>query len=77
MLLGSLGTNFHVDLGIFCIQTCYSACLVASLWRPGGPWDDLGTILGRSWGDPGTILGHWRAKEGPGEPEAWILSILC
>ena len=27
------------------------------LWRPGGPWDDPGTILGRSWDDPGTLEG--------------------
>ena len=35
-----------------------------------GPWDDPGTILGRSW-DSG---GH---KEGPCEVQAWILSICC
>ena len=27
------------------------------LWRPGGPWDDPGAILGRSWDDPGTLGG--------------------
>ena len=27
------------------------------LWRPGGPWDDPGAILGRSWDDPGTVGG--------------------
>ena len=32
------------ELGIFGTQTCHSACLVDSLWRPGGPWDDLGTL---------------------------------
>ena len=26
------------------MQTCYLACVVAALWRPGGPWDDLGTL---------------------------------
>ena len=39
MILGSIGTNFHVDLGF----PCYLACLVASLWLPGGPWGDPGT----------------------------------
>ena len=42
MILGGLGINFHVDLDIFGTQTCSLACLVASLWRPGGPWDDTG-----------------------------------
>ena len=31
------------DLGILGSQTCHLACLVASLWRPGVPWVDLGT----------------------------------
>ena len=45
-------------LGIFATRSqvygahgCHLACLVSLLWRPGGPWDD-----------PGTILGHWRAQ---------------
>ena len=42
--LDGLGTDFHVDLGILGAQTCYLACLVATLWRPG-----------RRWGDPGTL----------------------
>ena len=33
------------------------ACLVPLLWRPGGPWNDPGAILGRSWDDPGTVGG--------------------
>ena len=33
-----------MDLGIFGTQTCHLACEVASLWRPGGPRDDLGTL---------------------------------
>ena len=36
---------------------CHLACLVPLLWRPGGPWDDPGTIPGRSWDDPGTLEG--------------------
>ena len=36
--------NFHLDLGIFGTQTCSLACLVASLWRPGRPWADPGTL---------------------------------
>ena len=44
MILYGLGTTFHVDLGIFRTQTCYLTCLVASLWRLGGPWGDLGTL---------------------------------
>ena len=39
--LGGLGINFHADLGIVGTQTCSLACLVTSLWRPGG-------ALGRS-----------------------------
>ena len=64
-------------LGIFATRSqvygahgCHLACLVPLLWRPGGPWDDPGTILGRSW----DIGGH---KEGPCEVQAWILSIFC
>ena len=34
----------QADLGNFGTPTCYLACLVASLWRPGGPWGDLGTL---------------------------------
>ena len=42
---GGLGINLHVDLGpFFGAQTCCLACLVASPWHPGGPWDDLGTL---------------------------------
>ena len=44
MILGGLGTDFHVDLDIFGTQTCSLACLVASLWPPGGSWDDPGTL---------------------------------
>ena len=44
MILGGLGTNFHVDLCAFVTETCCLAFLVASLWRPGGPWDDPGTF---------------------------------
>ena len=63
-------------LGIFATSSqvygahgCHLACLVPLLWRPGGPWDDTGTVLGRSW----DIGGH---KEGPCEVQAWILSIF-
>ena len=51
MILGGLGHNFHVDLGVFGTQTCSLACLVAALWRPGGPWGDPWT-LGRTLGGP-------------------------
>ena len=58
MILGVLATNFHVDLIISCTRTCYLACLVASLWRPGRP---LGRFL---------VIGDWGAQErtlsGPG-----------
>ena len=64
-------------LGIFATRSqvysahgCHLACLVPLLWRPGVPWDDPRTILGRSW----DIGGH---KEGPCEVQAWILSIFC
>ena len=43
--------------GRFVAHGCYLACLVPLLWRLGGPWDDLGAILGRSWGDCGTLEG--------------------
>ena len=56
-------------LGIFATRSqvhgahgCHLACLVPLLWRPGGPWDDPGTILGRSWDDPGTLGG---TRKGP------------
>ena len=55
MILGGLGTNFHVDLGIPGTSTCYLACWVASLWRPGGPC-----------GDPGTLGAQERTLGGPG-----------
>ena len=35
MILDGLGIHFHVDLGVFGIQTCRLACLVASLRRRG------------------------------------------
>ena len=37
-----------MHLAISATQTCSLACLVALLWRPGGP---------------GSILGHWGAQE--------------
>ena len=56
-------------LGIFATRSqvygahgCHLACLVPLLWRPGVPWDDPGTILGRSWDDPGTLEG---TRKGP------------
>ena len=42
------GTNVHMDLNISGNQTWTLACLVASLWCPGGP---------------GAILGHWGAPD--------------
>ena len=50
MISDRLGTNFHMDLGIFGTQTCRSACLVTSLWRPGailGCWGAQEMTLGR------------------------------
>ena len=74
MFAGSLAPGCWI-LGIFAAKTkvygahvCHLACLVPLLWCPGGPWDDPGTILGRS----GDFGGH---KEGPFEVQAWILSI--
>ena len=43
--LGGLLTSFHLDLGAFGVQTCYFACLLASLWRLGGRWVDPGTLF--------------------------------
>ena len=75
MCAGSLALGCQI-LGIFATRSqvygahgCHLACLVPLLWRPGGPWDDPWTILGRSW----DIGGH---KEGPCEVQAWILSIF-
>ena len=71
MCAGSLALGCQI-LGIFATRSqvygvhgCHLACLVPLLWRPGGPWDDPGTILGRSW----DIGGH---EEGPCEVQAWI-----
>ena len=44
MILGGLGIHVHGDLRFFGTQTCYLSCLVASLWRLGGPWGDPGTL---------------------------------
>ena len=62
--------HFEVQAWISTDFWCYLACLEPLLWRPGGPWDDPGAILGRSW----EIGGH---KEGPCEVQAWILPIFC
>ena len=40
-----------MDLNIFGSQICSLARLVASLWRPGGPWGDPWT-LERTLGGP-------------------------
>ena len=52
-ILGILATRSQ----IYSAHGCHLACLVPLLWRPGGPWDDPGAILGRSWDDPGTVGG--------------------
>ena len=44
MILGGLGTNFHVNLDFLGTQNCFLACLVASLWRPRRPWGDPYTL---------------------------------
>ena len=46
-ILGMFATSSQV----YGAHGCHLACLVPLLWRPGGPWDD-----------PGSILGHWRAQ---------------
>ena len=50
MCAGSLAPGCRI-LGIFATTSqvygahgCHLACLVSLLWRPGGPWDDLGTM---------------------------------
>ena len=74
MCAGSLGPGcwilaiFATSSQVYGAHGCHLACLVPLLWRPGGTWDDPGTILGRSW----DIGGH---KEGPCGVQAWILSI--
>ena len=54
--------NFATSSWVHGAYGCHLACLVPLLWRPGGPWDDPGTILGRSWDDPGTLGG---TRKGP------------
>ena len=74
------GLDFYWFLVDFGTHRCHLACLEPLLWRPGGPWDDPGAILGRCWDDPGTILGHWRAQGrtlwGPGLDFVGFLMIL-
>ena len=36
--------HFEVQAWISTDFWCYLACLEPLLWRPGGPWDDLGTL---------------------------------
>ena len=43
--------GFLLISGGFSCPWLLFGCLAPLLWRPGGPWDD-----------PGTILGHWRAQ---------------
>ena len=79
-LFGTLGSitkdtlrsrlGFLLISGGFCCPWLLFGGFVPLLWHPGGPWEDPGTILGRSW----DIGGH---KEGPCEVQAWILSIFC
>ena len=74
------GLDFYWFLVDFGTHGYHLACLEPLLWRPGGPWDDPGAILGRSWDDPGKILGHWRAQGrtlwGPGLDFVDFLMIL-
>ena len=58
MCAGSLAPGCWI-LGIFATSSqvygahgCHLACLVPLLWRPGGPWDDPGTLEGTRK-DPG------------------------
>ena len=75
MCAGSLGPGCWIlailatSSQVYGAHGCHLACLVPLLWPLGGPWDDPGTILGRSW----DIGGH---KEGPCGVHAWILSIF-
>ena len=60
---------FATRFQVYGAHGCHLAGLVPLLWRPGGPWEDPGRILGRSWDIGGR-------KEGPCEVQAWILSIF-
>ena len=60
----------HFEVQAWISTDFWSYLVEPLLWRPGGPWDDPGAILGRSWDIGGR-------KEGPCEVQAWILSIFC
>ena len=54
-------------LGIFATRSqvygahgCHLACLVPLLWRPGGPWDDPGTLEGTRKDPVRSRLGFYR-----------------
>ena len=54
-------------LGIFATSSqvygahgCHLACLVPLLWRPGGPWDDPGTLEGTRKDPVRSRLGFYR-----------------
>ena len=66
-LFGTLGSitkdtlrsrlGFLLISGGFCCPWLLFGCLVPLLWRPGGPWEDPGTILGHGRAQGRTLLG--------------------
>ena len=74
MCAGSLAPGCRI-LGIFATTSqvdgahgCHLACLVPLLWRPGGPWDDPGTLEGTRKDPVRSRLGFYRFFVDLGEP---------
>ena len=71
---GSLGPGSWI-LAIFATSSqnyiaygSHLACLVPLLWRPGGPWDDPGTLEGTRKDPVGSRLGFYRFFVDFGDP---------
>ena len=66
MCAGSLGPGcwilaiFATSSQVYGAHGCHLACLVPLLWRPGGPWDDPGTLEGTRKDPVRSRLGFYR-----------------
>ena len=63
-ILGILATRSQV----YGAHGCHLACLVPPLWRPGGPWDDPGTLEGTRKGHVRSRLGFYQFCVDSGDP---------